>query len=165
MSSQLVDPQALFLHQLGEMLYVERTLADQILPQLGNEVHDEQLRGGIEQHRQQTQDHASNIERAFEALGQQPQTYPSPALEGLKQSHDQTAGTIGSDQLLDLFDAEAAAKTEHLEIASYKGLIMMAKQMGQNDVADLLQANCRQEEQTLQQLEQMSQQIGSRLQV
>jgi ferritin-like metal-binding protein YciE len=158
-ATQVTDSRELFLLQLSEMLFTERAQADQVLPQLSQEVQNPQLREGIDAHRRQTQEHARNLERAFELLGEQPQTQPNPALQGLKQSHDQVAPSIGSQELRDLFDAEAAAKTEHLEIASYKGMIMMAQQMGQPQVEQLLQTNCRQEEQSLQQLESMAEQL------
>jgi ferritin-like metal-binding protein YciE len=138
------------------MLYVERTLADEVLPQLRQEVENDQLRQGIEAHLDQTRQHATNIERAFEMLGRPTEAQRSPALEGLKQAHDEVAPQIGAPALRDIFDAEAAAKTEHLEIAAYKGMITMADQMGMGELRDLLQQNCRQEEQTLQELESMT---------
>ncbi|MEY2534701.1 MAG: hypothetical protein QOF29_2611 [bacterium] len=164
MAATLSQPQDLMAHQLGEMLYVERALAEEVLPQLRQEVGDQQLRKGIDAHLEQTREHARNLEKAFDLLGLPAQEQRSPALEGLKEAHDQMASQISGPALLDVFDAEAAAKTEHLEIASYKGLMTMAEQMGMTEVRDLLATNCRQEEQTLQELEGMTttltQQLG-----
>jgi ferritin-like metal-binding protein YciE len=159
MAATVSDPREFFLHELGEMLFTEQKLADEVLPQLSKEVQNPQLRQGIDAHLQQTRDHARNIERAFELMGEQAKPQQSPALQGLKQSHDQMAQNIQRNELRDFFDAEAAAKTEHLEIAAYKGLIAMAQQMGQSEVQQLLQTNCTQEEQTLQRLDDMSQQL------
>jgi ferritin-like metal-binding protein YciE len=163
MATQVTDPRELFLLQLSEMLDVERRMADQVLPQLSQEVANPQLQQGIDAHRQQTEQHASNLERAFQLLGAQPQQNPSNALQGLQQDHDQLVQGIQGAELRDLFDCESQAKTEHLEIASYKGLIKQAQRMGQPEVQQLLQTNCTQEEQTLQQLEQVSQQITQQL--
>jgi ferritin-like metal-binding protein YciE len=162
-ATQVTDPRELFMLELSEMLYTERTLADEVLPQLSQEVQNPQLREGIEMHRRQTQQHAGNLERIFQLLGQQPQPQPSPALQGLRQDHDQGAQAIQTQELCDIFDCEAAAKTEHLEIASYRGMIQQAQRMGQPEVQQLLQENCSQEEQALQQLEQMSQQLTQQL--
>jgi ferritin-like metal-binding protein YciE len=156
MQTQVSRPEDLMAHQLAEMLYVERTLAEEVLPGLREEVQNDQLRQGIDAHLEQTRAHARNIERAFEMLGQPAEAQRSPALEGLKQAHDEVAPQIGAPALRDVFDAEAAAKTEHLEIAAYKGMITMAEQMGMGELRDLLQQNCRQEEQTLQELESMT---------
>jgi ferritin-like metal-binding protein YciE len=164
-ATKVQNPRELFLHELGEMLFTERALAEEVLPQLSKEVQNPQLRQGLEQHRQQTQEHARNVARAFELLGEQPQAKPNPALRGLQQAHDQMAPNIGRQELRDLFDAGAAAKTEHLEIAAYKDLIAMAQQIGTSEVQQLLQTNCTQEEQNLQRLEMssrhMAQQVAS----
>jgi ferritin-like metal-binding protein YciE len=160
MSTQIQNPRQFFLQELGEMLYVEQTLARDVLPQLCNEVKDDRLRQGMEAHLQQTQQHASNLERCFQVLGEQPQAQESPALQGLKQAHDQRAPMIQADQLRDFFDCEAAAKTEHLEVAAYRGLISMASQIGDSEVQQLLEQNCRQDEQAMQQLENMGQQLS-----
>jgi ferritin-like metal-binding protein YciE len=45
-------------------------------------------------------------------------------------------------------------KVEHFEMASYRGLITGAQQMGQNEVVNLLSENMQQEEQTAQIVEQ-----------
>ena len=158
--AKLNDPHALFMHQLREMLYVERTLADQILPEMEQEVRDEKLRKGIHAHVEQTKEQAQNLEKAFDLLGQPAEPQKSPALDGLKKSHDQLASDIGDERLRDLFDAEAAAKTEHLEIAAYRGMIAMADSMGQREVSDLLATNCKQEEQTLRQLEDVTESLS-----
>jgi ferritin-like metal-binding protein YciE len=161
--AKLKDAEALFLHQLQEMLYVERTLADEVLPKLKKEVRDERLRDGIQAHVEQTKEQARNVEKAFELLGQPAEQQPSPALDGLEKAHDQLVSDIADTGLRDFFDAEAAAKTEHLEIASYRGLITMAEQMGQTEVRDLLATNCKQEEQTLAQLEDVSEKLSREL--
>ncbi len=48
----------------------------------------------------------------------------------------------------------AAIKVEHFEIASYRGLITAAQQMGQQEVVGLLQQNLQDEEETAQIAEQ-----------
>ena len=42
--SEITTPRDLFLHELGDILYVERALADEALPQLIGEVQDDELR-------------------------------------------------------------------------------------------------------------------------
>jgi ferritin-like metal-binding protein YciE len=163
MPPKVSDPQSFFRHQLGEMLYVERSLAGEVLPSVSKEVENAQLRKGLEQHAKQSEQHARSLERAFEILDAEPKPEPSHALDGLRKDHDQLAGNIEMPALRDLFDAEAVAKTEHLEIAAYRGLIEMAGQMGQSEIQRLLEENCRQDADTLQQLESMSQQLNREL--
>jgi ferritin-like metal-binding protein YciE len=163
MPPNVPDPQSLFLHQLREMLYVERSLADEVLPSVSKEVENAQLREGLEKHAKQSGQHARSLERAFEILDAEARPEPSHALEGLRKDHDQLASNIGMETLRDLFDAEAIAKSEHLEIAAYRGLIEMAQQMGQTEIQGLLEDNCRQDAETLEQLESMSRQLNREL--
>ena len=44
--SEITTPRELFLHELGDILYVERALADEALPKLIGEVQDEEFRTG-----------------------------------------------------------------------------------------------------------------------
>ena len=49
---------------------------------------------------------------------------------------------------MDCVIISAAIKVEHFEIASYRGLITGAEQMGQQEVVNLLKQNLQEEEQT-----------------
>jgi ferritin-like metal-binding protein YciE len=157
------SPQDMLLHDMREMLYVEQTLADQVLPQIAQEAQARQLCDGIEQHQRQTQDHVRNLERCFELMGAESRPEPSHAMDGMKQDHDQLVSNIQRQELRDLFDAESVAKTEHMEIAAYNAMIMMAQQMGQDEVHQLLRQNCDQDRQSLEQIERMAQQMGKQI--
>ena len=45
---EITTPRELFLHELGDILYVERQLADETLPKLIDEVRDDELRQALE---------------------------------------------------------------------------------------------------------------------
>jgi ferritin-like metal-binding protein YciE len=68
-----------------------------------------------------------------------------------------------SPEILTLFAAGAAGKTEQYEIQSYTGLIDMAKLMGEKEVAKLLQENLKQEEAMAKRVEQLEKQLGKEL--
>src|SRR5438093_9163400 len=108
------------------MLYVERELADKVLPELLEEIDNPQLRHGIETHLAQTRGHVANLEQAFSLLGGEPETEKSPAFDALVKDHNQLVKTVGTPVLEDLVHAGAAAKTEHFEIAGYEGMINLA---------------------------------------
>lgn len=154
------NARALFVHQLGELLSVEQAQAEEVLPELRDEVADDELRKGFEHHLEETREQLQNVERAFEALGETPAPQPSHALNALRKQHDQLSPKIQQEGLRDLFDAGAAARTEHLEIAAYRSLITMAQAIGEGEIVKLLQHNCEQEEHTLQELEQLSERLG-----
>ena len=53
MSTQMSDPRELFLHELGDVLYAERTLV-KTLPKLQDEASDEELAQGFADHLEET---------------------------------------------------------------------------------------------------------------
>ena len=44
---EITTPRELVLHELGDILYVERKLAGEVLPKLIDEVSDEEFRSGL----------------------------------------------------------------------------------------------------------------------
>ena len=159
MTTEMSDPRELFLHEIGDVLYAERTLV-KTLPKLQEEASDEELARGFEEHLDQTRQHVRNVERAFEKLGEKPTAEQCPAIEGIKQEHDDfVAKESPSQDVLDLFLTGAGARTEHYEIAAYEGLVTMAEAMGETEVVELLTENLEQEKTALEQLKA----IGNRL--
>lgn len=146
----------LLVSELREMLYVEQTLAGEALPELAGQVKSGEFKHDLEEHREETKQHVANLERAFELLGEEPSADKSHAIDGLVAQHDKIVKNIDSDDLRDLFNAGAAAKTEHLEIAAYEGMIPTAEALGEEEVARLLSENLQQEKQALEKVEAAS---------
>jgi ferritin-like metal-binding protein YciE len=159
MSTKMSEPRELFLHELGDVLYAERTLV-KILPKLQEEASDEELALGFEEHLDETRQHVKNVEQAFEKFGETPTAEKCPGIEGIKQEHDDfVAKESPSQDVLDLFLTGAGARTEHYEIAAYEGLVTMAEAMGEAEVVELLTDNLEQEMTALEKLKT----IGKRL--
>jgi ferritin-like metal-binding protein YciE len=146
--------QELLVYELSAILHVEQELAETVLPKLIDEVQSPELRAGLSKHLEETRSHVTNIRRAFELLGEQPDTEKSPAFEGLVKSHEQLAKKIDGEHLADVVHATAAAKTEHFEIAVYRSLIALAESTGETELVPLLEENLDQEKQALEQVEQ-----------
>ena len=159
-NTQMNDPRDLFLHELGDILYVERSLADEALPKLIDEVQDVEFRSGLEKHLEQTQRHVVNVEKVFEILGETPHEEECIAFEGLKKEHAEMTKE-SSSTLIDLVDLGAAARTENYEIAAYEGLRRMAKALGENDAVELLDQNLAQEKETLREVEKIATRISN----
>ena len=158
-TTQMSDPRDLFLHELGDVLYAERTLV-KALPKLQEEASDEELAQGFADHLEETRQHVTNVEQAFKALGEQEKAEKCPGIEGIKKEHDEfVANQSPSQDVLDSFLTGAAARTEHYEIAAYEGLVTMADAMGEDEVARLLSENLEQEKTALTKM----QAIGKRL--
>ena len=149
---EITSPRDLFLHELGDILYVERKLADETLPKLIEEVNDAELGAGLRSHLEETRQHVANVEKVFQIFGEDPHEEECIGFEGLKKEHDQLVEE-SSPSLIDLVDAGAAARTENYEIAAYEGLRRMAKGLGENQAVDLLDRNLKQEKEALREVE------------
>src|SRR5687767_1422925 len=106
---EITTPRDLFLHELGDVLYVEQRLADEVLPKLIAEVQDAELKQGLEKHLKETKQHVTNVEQVFDDLGEQPSAEKCIGFEGLKEEHDALVEK-SSAALIDLVDAGAAAR-------------------------------------------------------
>ena len=155
----IAEPRDLFVNELQSMLYVEQRLANDVLPELSNEVKHGQFRQEIEEHQRETQRHVANLERALEILGEKAKPDKSHAIDGLVAQHDKVAKNIESDDVRDFFDTGAAAKTEHLEIAAYEGMITTAESLGQGEIKSLLEENLADEKNALKKAEKAAKEI------
>jgi ferritin-like metal-binding protein YciE len=155
----MTNSRELFLHELGDLLYAERTLV-KVLPKLQDEATDAELEKAFGEHLEQTKQHVSNVEAAFKALGEDAKAEKCPAIDGIKKEHDDfVADESPSPDVLNAFLTGSGARAEHYEIASYEGLITMAEAMGESDVVELLSENLEQEKAALK----LVKTIGKRL--
>lgn len=156
------NPEQLFLHELSDMYDAERRIVS-MLPIMAQECDNPQIRTAFEQHEKETQQQIQNLEQCFQILGKSPEKVQCSAIAGLKQEHDSFLKESPSQEVLGLFDLSGASKTEYYEMASYKGLIESAGQMGQQQVAQLLQQNFEQEKVMANKVEQLCTQLGKKL--
>jgi ferritin-like metal-binding protein YciE len=145
MPATITNSKKLFLHELGDLLTAERTIA-KMLPTMQREAKDEKLAARLRQHLKETETHAQKVEQIFKALGEQPQAVRCPAIEGIRAEQAESSGEASSPELADLLATGIGARIEHYEIASYEGLITMAKAMGEPKVVGLLEQNLKDEQ-------------------
>ena len=158
--SQITTQRELFVHELGDILFVERQLADEALPKLISEVRDDEFRTALQEHHSQTRRHVRNVERVFELLGEEPSAEKCLGFEGLKAEHEKMVEET-SDELIDSVDLGAAARTENYEIAAYEGLRRMAKAMGEEKAVELLDANLKEEKEALRTVEKIATRVSN----
>jgi len=157
--AEITTPRDLFLHELGDIMYVEQKLSTEVLPKLISEVTDEEFRETLEEHLEQTKGHLANVEKVFAELDETPHAEPCIGFEGLKAEHDKLLGEASS-QLVDSIDLGAAARTECYEIAAYEGLRRMAKAMGEDRAVELLDRNLEDEKDALKLVEKIATRVS-----
>jgi ferritin-like metal-binding protein YciE len=163
MPGQLSNPRDLLLQRLGDILWVERMLAFEVLPQLYRQVQTQSLKRGVEAHLEQTRAHVDRVEQAFRRFEAEPSSNLSPPVAGLQSGHEEIAGQIVEPRLADLFHATAAAHTEHYEIAAYRALVALAGALGDATAVELLRRNLDDEQEMLKELEKIVERLSNEL--
>jgi ferritin-like metal-binding protein YciE len=158
--SQVRSPKELFVHELQDMYYAEKTLT-KVLPKLADEANDRELSQAFTSHLRETEKHVANLEKVFQRLGERPQAEPCPGIDGIKKEHDEfmEEQQNGKSDIVDAFLTGAASRTEHYEIAAYTGLVTKARALGERESVELLEQNLKQEKEALKKVESISKRI------
>ncbi|MFL6034271.1 MAG: ferritin-like domain-containing protein, partial [Gaiellaceae bacterium] len=108
---------------------------------------------------EETEGQIRNLEQALEAIGANVGAHDADSANGIAAEGEKLTGKV-DDELIDAVLLGAAAKTEHVEIAMYEGLITKAEAMGEDDIVSLLQENLEQEHHTLEEVRAASQKLS-----
>lgn len=123
---------------LKDIYYAEKQLL-KTLPRLNKAATSPELKEVFQNHVTVTQEQISRLEQVFEMMGKRAQGKKCEAMEGLiKESETVIEDTEAGSKTRDVGLIIAAQKVEHYEIASYGGLVQIAKTMGKNDIAEIL---------------------------
>lgn len=155
----LTTPRDLFLHELADTMSAEHIILG-VLSEAQKEAGHPEAKKAFKEHEGETRQQIKNLEQAFKALGEKPEETTCFAAEGLRQEHRALREEDPSPQVLDMGTIGGAAKTEHYEIASYTSLVQMAKDLGERDVAELLQENLDQEKAMAKRVEGIAKELG-----
>jgi ferritin-like metal-binding protein YciE len=157
--SQMTSPKQLFVHELQDMYYAEKTLT-RVLPKLAQEATDPELSKAFTSHLKETEKQVTNLEKVFKQIGTTAEAHPCPGIEGIKKEHDDFVSEHDATApMLDAFLTGAAARTEHYEIAGYTGLVSKARALGEREAVELLQENLKQEKEALKKVETISKRL------
>jgi ferritin-like metal-binding protein YciE len=127
-----------FTDSLKDIYWAEKHLV-KALGKLEKQATTEDLKKAFQEHRAVTEEHVARVEQAFEMLGQKAVAKKCEAMEGItKEAESILEETEDDTYTRDAALIIAAQKAEHYEIASYGGLIQLAKTLQHNDVAELL---------------------------
>ena len=119
------------------------------LPKMQKAATTEELQAAIETHIGQTQVHVERLEEVFELLEEKAQAKKCDGMEGLVEEgesiiEETDEGTATRDVGIIL----SAQKVEHYEISSYGGLSTLARTLGRDDIAEMLEETLAEEKET-----------------
>ncbi len=130
--------QKFFHDELKDIYWAEKHLV-KTLPKMQKAATSSKLKTAFTDHLGVTKQHAARLEEVFKILGHKALAKKCEAMEGITKEgssiiEDTKAGTATRDVGLIM----AAQKVEHYEIATYGGLIQLAKTLGYEECAEIL---------------------------
>lgn len=138
----------LFIEELRDIYWAEKHLT-KALPKMRKACTSQELAAAFEEHLAVTENQVSRVEQTFELLEITPRAKKCEAMEGLvKEAQGVIEDTDDNSATRDVALIIAAQKVEHYEIATYGSLVQLAKTMGRDDIAQLMQATLDEEKQT-----------------
>jgi uncharacterized protein (TIGR02284 family) len=127
-----------FINELKDLLWAENELVE-TLPEMAEAATSAELKSAFEQHLTETEEHVARLKQIFGILGLEADSRKCEAMAGIVDEGDEiiSATEEGTAQR-DVGLIFAGQKAEHYEIASYGGMIALAKTLGYYEVAELL---------------------------
>jgi ferritin-like metal-binding protein YciE len=148
-----------FLNELRGIYWAENQLL-KALPKMQKAATSPELADAFEKHTEETEIHVATLDQVFLLLDEKAQSKKCDAMEGLIREAENTIeetdpGTLIRDAGMIL----AAQKIEHYEIVTYGSLKTFARNMGQKEIAGLLQFTLDNEKATDRALTQIAEDV------
>jgi ferritin-like metal-binding protein YciE len=150
----------LYVDELKDLFSAESQLL-KALPKMAKAASSDVLRSGFEKHLEQTKDHVQRLEEILESLDESPKGKKCVGMEGLVKEGSEVTEEGFEGAVLDAGLIGAARRVEHYEMAAYGATCEIAKVLGQNKHASLLEKTLAEEKQTDQKLADLAKEINS----
>lgn len=149
--------QDLFVHELSDIYSAEKQLA-KALPRLSRASENRELSRAFDQHLEETRGQIERIDKIVDQLDIRLKRIKCQGMEGLVDEAREVIETVPQGALRDAALIAGAQKAEHYEIASYGTLSVLARQLGHQDAAKLLDQTLQEEKATDQKLTELAEQ-------
>jgi ferritin-like metal-binding protein YciE len=130
--------QEFFIDQLQDIYWAEQKLV-KTLPKMEDAANSNELKQAFNSHLQETRNHVSRLEKVFDLLGEPAEAKKCHAMAGITEEGEEIIDeTEDNTAQRDVGLIFAGQKAEHYEIASYGGLVQLARTLGYIDIAEIL---------------------------
>jgi ferritin-like metal-binding protein YciE len=134
----------LMVEEIRDLYDAERQLV-KALPKMAKGASSDELRSLIETHLEETQEQVKRLERAFEMLDEKPRGKHCEGIAGIIKEGSDLLEEDFDGAVLDAGIIAGAQRAEHYEIGAYGSVIAWAKQMGEGEIASLLEETLEEE--------------------
>jgi ferritin-like metal-binding protein YciE len=143
-SLKLNSARDLLLEELRDLYSAENQLVD-ALPKMAEAAGSSQLKTAFEHHLEQTRRHVSRLENIFQEIGEKATGETCEAMKGLIKEGEVLIKAEGPAEIRDAGLIGAAQRVEHYEIAGYGTARSLARRLGDERVASVLQETLNEE--------------------
>jgi ferritin-like metal-binding protein YciE len=131
------------------------------IPKMAKAASSDELRNALTEHLEVTKNQVGRIEQVFEHLGVSPKAKTCAGMKGILEEGEETMQMDAEENLLDTAIIGAAQRVEHYEMAAYASVRLMAEQLGNQEIVDLLQQTWDEEHEADERLSEICEQILS----
>ena len=151
--------ETLLTNELRDLLDVENRLT-KVLPKLAKASANEELRAAFEEHLDETQEHVTRVEKALKMMGAPVKAKPCHGIRGIiDEGSEMMQENYEEDALKDAAIIGSAQRAEHYEIAAYGTILAYAKQLGQDQLINLLKPSLEEEKAADEKLTQIAESV------
>jgi len=144
---QILNFTNFFVDQLQDIYWAEKKLV-KTLPKLEEAATSQQLKDAFHNHWEQTQVHVIRLENVFSLIEEEVYATKCHAMAGIvDEGSDIIDETDEGSAQRDVGLIFAGQKAEHYEIATYGGLVQLAKTLGYNEAATAMNKTLQEEKQ------------------
>lgn len=130
--------QTFFVDQLKDIYWAEQKLV-KTLPKMEEAANSAELKQAFNSHLKETKNHVSRLEKVFQMVGEPAEGKKCLAMAGITDEGEEIIDdTEDNTAQRDVGLIFAGQKAEHYEIATYGGLVQLAKTLGYTDAAELM---------------------------
>jgi ferritin-like metal-binding protein YciE len=146
---KLASLQDLYVEELRDLYSAENQIT-KALPKMAKAATAPKLKAAFEEHLEQTKGHVDRLEDIFKKLGKSPSGKTCAAMKGLIEEGSELLEQKdkADPEVLDAGLIAAAQRVEHYEMAGYGTVRTFARQLGEDEAADLLQKTLDEEGET-----------------
>jgi ferritin-like metal-binding protein YciE len=146
--------QELLVDGLRDAYHAEKQVT-KALPKMAKAANSDELRDAFETHLEETRQQIDRLEQIFELLEEKAKAKPCAGMQGIIEEGQEHMGEAEGDAA-DAALIASAQKAEHYEIAAYGTLEAWARQLGHEEVANLLQETLDEEKATDERLTELA---------
>ncbi|MBF6598667.1 MAG: ferritin-like domain-containing protein [Fermentimonas sp.] len=137
-----------FVEEVKDIYFAEHE-ALKALKKMEKAATSKALKDSIVQHHGETEEQIKRLEQVFELLGEKPSKKKCEGILGIiKDGESVIEDTDDNTMVRDAAIIIASQKIEHYEITSYGSLAELARTLGKDDLAELLEVTLEEEKQT-----------------